>query len=310
MNNRNFSDVMLKLDGNTTRAVNKFVKQQNNQSYVLEYEQNADSYNKNYNLKKHFPFNQTEKRSDWMIGNSHFLNNPLNGRKKLANQSLKKSLSGILSGENNYYSNNNDTTSKSIYFDTANENNIVNQKQILLYKNNNRNNNSRSVDLNNSFSNFYNNYNKPKSSVMSLKKRNIASEFLDKTNTCLKDYPGVNYAKAFKIYSEHNSQDHIFNNKTANDNDIKPNNKITLLFQRSKGPQINYLWEKEASPINKRKNNSIYKGWVTKDSGIFNPSYQNPIGKRKLTKSVDLNSIRKERNFAGLKYKQIGRAHV
>ena len=131
MINRNFSDVILRLDGNTTRAVNKFVRHKNNKSYQVEFEESMQ----NGNSSKIFPFNQTDQRSNWLIGNAHYLSNPLLGRVSLNKQSLRKTMDGILNENNTYYTNNNNSVSKSIHFDTANENNYTNNRHFLIYKN-------------------------------------------------------------------------------------------------------------------------------------------------------------------------------
>lgn len=183
MINRNFSDVILRLDGNTTRAVNKFVRHNNNKSYQVEYEESMPVNNSS----KIFPFNQTDKRSDWMIGNAHYLSNPLLGRVSLNKQSLRKTMDGILNENNAYYTNNNNSVSKSIHFDTANENNYTQNRHYLIYKNKNENkpdifkvnskitNNSNSNNNNNNYNINTNERGKSVDETLT-KKRNINNQ--------------------------------------------------------------------------------------------------------------------------------------
>lgn len=331
---KNFSNVILKLDGNTARAINKFVKHTNNTSFVVEQEEQLPA--KNNPSKIIFPFNQTDIRSNWMIGNAHYLSNQLQGRKRLANQSLRKTLDGILSETNNYYNNNNESISKSIFFDTSNINNLTYKRHHLLY------NEKFNRSFNDSFekhSKIINNqqtketkenreknyYNKKPNEYYANK-----GDFIDKdkyvkavTNKNLNTNKSNNpnnsniidfntdtsllngdYARKFKRFTNITSFNKIFFTPRDNTEQNKQNNKkLTLLFTRSKGPQITYLWEKDQTPLYKPRE-SKYNGWVTKDSDIFKPKIERFMTKRKLTKSVDLTGFRKLVEYAGLKYKQ------
>ena len=250
MKNKNFSDVILKLDGNTCRAANKYTRK-----VVYEYE----------TKEKNFPFNTTDQRCGWQSNKEHYTNNPLNGEKKLANQTLRKSMEGIFQ-QNSYYSNNNNSISKTFYQDDSNKYNSKNQN------NDNqkfpRINRSNSVILN--FHNGLENISKI---------RNEAREYYFNSNQIAKE----------KIFGDPLTK--------------KENKKIILLHNRSKGAQITFIWEKDQTTQKTR--NSFFNGWMTKDSNIFTPKMNTNLisDSRKMTKSVDLNSF-KNNKTAGIKYKE------
>lgn len=65
MKNKNFSNILTKVDGNTSKAAYNYMINRKNNSLIVEYNNDQNSMKKTFSSYQ-FPFNQTERRTDWL----------------------------------------------------------------------------------------------------------------------------------------------------------------------------------------------------------------------------------------------------
>jgi len=294
MNYKNFSDVIIKLDGNTTRAVNKYVKKQKTSPIIYEYEDKANHSTKNY------PFNQSSKDASWIkefkTSEKDFRFFPETGRKKF-NIVNKKTLDGIFTDSISNQKESFDLklkTSKSPVKSKLNRANssidFRNSKKIFnlndAYKNDlslNNINLAREIkDRENerTFSNIF---------LRDSKKENEKLKLVnyDKINNKYKDFITIENVNS-PVKKEKNTISNNYTQKTIKPNNLKPY-KQTLTF----------IYERDE--VNEKPKFNKFNGWITKDSSPFQPLKKSLLSKRKLTKSVDIASLRNNKEYAGVK---------
>lgn len=278
MKNKNFSNILTKVDGNTSKAAYNYMINRKNNSLIVEYNNDQNSMKKTFSSYQ-FPFNQTERRTDWLEGKQKYLESNVS-KTKLNNKSLRKSLSGILDETNNYYNNDNKTVSKSIYIDDSNKLNICKGNDPYDQK--------------------YFKYTRS-ASVINLNKS------MSDGNNLVNDYKRkLNYSRQYNQDYNNKSFSNVFpqNEPTVDIKSLKGTKKISLHNSRSRGTSISLFWNKNVEKVEEPKVINKFKGWITKDSQIFKPDDSKYLFGRKKTKSIDVSKYINN-SYAGLKSKFI-----
>lgn len=280
MKNKNFSNILTKVDGNTSKAAYNYMINKKNSSFVVEYNNDQNSMKKTFSSYQ-FPFNQTEKRTDWLEGKQSYLKTNV-PKTKLHNQSLRKSMSGILDETNNYYTNDNKTVSKSIYIDDSNKLNICNKG-------------------NNPYDQKYFKYVRSSSAI------NLNKTMNDGNNIVNESKRNLNYSRQYNQDFNNKSFSNLFsqNEPSVDYKSLKNSKKISLNYARTKGTSISLFWNnKDVKKPEEPKVKNKFKGWMTKDSDIFKPDDSKYLFGKKKTKSIDVSKYLNN-NYAGVRTKFI-----